>query len=315
MHPEDEPRTVALWTWCVQHGDAYENELRLRRADGSYRWMLVRALPLRGSDGEVVKWFGSCTDVHAQKEAVEAMRLARDAAEEASRAKDQFMAMMSHELRTPLNAVLGYTDLMADGISGPVTERQGEQLGRIRASTTHLLGVIDQILSLARDDAGQTTPVLQNVALADPVLEAAALAEPLARARGLALRVEVAGDLPEVTTDAGMVRQIVLNLLSNAVKYTPAGNVELVARRNGHAAVVEVRDTGIGIAPEHLERVFEPFFQVDQSLTRSAEGTGLGLAVTRRLVGALGGEIAVESTPGAGTTFTVRFPVEVAVAA
>ena len=312
LHPEDEAPTAAAWTRAVETGEPYEIEHRIRTAEGAYRWVLSRGEPLRGADGAVVKWFGTATDIHQQKEAAEEMRRARDAAEAGSRARDQFMAVMSHELRTPLNAVIGYVDLIAAGLSGPTTPRQDEQLARVRRSTTHLLGVIDGILSFARDEAGLTSPSPQPVRPAAVLADAAALAEPLARARGLELAMDLPDESVEVVTDPAMLRQIATNLLANAVKFTERGRVSLEARVEGGELRVVVADTGIGVAPEHRERVFEPFWQADQSLTRRADGTGLGLAITRRLALALGGDVALESTPGQGSRFTVRIPVSAA---
>jgi PAS domain S-box-containing protein len=313
LHPDDEARTVAAWTASVATGEPYEVEHRLRTADGSYRWVLSRGLPARDAGGAITRWLGTATDIHQQVEAAEELRRARDAAQAGSRARDQFMAVMSHELRTPLNAIMGYADLMASGISGPTSPKQDEHLDRIRASSAHLVGVIDQILSFARDEAGHTAPRPEAVPAGAVLRDAASLAEPMARAKGLELAVEVPPDGAQVVTDPGMLRQIVVNLLSNAVKFTEHGRVSLSARVEGGELWLEVADTGVGVAPEHRERVFEPFWQADQSLTRRAEGTGLGLAVTRRLVLALGGEVAVDSTPGQGSRFTVRIPVAAAI--
>jgi PAS domain S-box-containing protein len=309
LHPDDVAPTMEAWTRSVKTGEPYELEHRMRGVDGGYRWVLSRGVPVRGRDGAVVKWFGSGTDIHHQKVANEELRRARDAAEAGSRARDQFMAVMSHELRTPLNAVLGYSELMGDGLAGPVTPKQHEQLGRIRSNTAHLLGLIDQILGFARDEAGHATPRPERVSAAAVLREAVDAVEPLARARGLALSADLPAGAPEVVTDGGMLRQIGMNLLSNAVRFTDAGSVSLTVRVEGGELRMEVADTGVGIAPEHREKVFEPFWQVDQSLTRAAGGTGLGLAITRRMVLALGGEIELESAPGRGSRFTVRLPV------
>ena len=309
IHPDDVAATEAAWRRAVQTGEPYELEHRLRTADGSYRWVLSRAVPLRDAAGAVAQWLGTATDIHAQREAAEELRRARDVAQAGSRARDQFMAMMSHELRTPLNAILGYTDLMASGVSGPTTPKQDAQLARVRGSTAHLLGVIDQILTFARDEAGHGAPALEPVPLGAVLRDAAGVAEPLARARGLELAVRVPTDGAPVLTDPGMLRQVVVNLLSNAVKFTDAGGVALDARVEGGELRLEVSDTGIGVSEAHRERVFDPFWQADQSLTRRADGTGLGLAVTKRLVAALGGEISLESEVGRGSRFTVRLPV------
>ncbi|NUP55198.1 MAG: PAS domain-containing protein [Gemmatimonadaceae bacterium] len=229
----------------------------------------------------------------------------------ANRAKSEFMATMSHELRTPLNAVLGYTSLLADEITGPVSPAQQEQLLRIRASATHLLGLIDEVLSFSRLEAGREQLSMQEVDVRAVFEEAASLVRPMAAAKKLPLVLELPTDADgalHLETDLLKLRQILVNLLTNAVKFTDHGTVSLAAAADGDEVVFRVRDSGIGIPDAHLERVFEPFWQVEQAASRRVGGTGLGLSVTRRLARLLGGDVTVESTPGQGSTFTVRLP-------
>jgi PAS domain S-box-containing protein len=233
---------------------------------------------------------------------------ARAAAEQASRAKSDFLATMSHELRTPLNAIIGYQNLLADGVTGPVSDSQRRQLDRIGASAHHLLMLIDEVLTLSRVEAGKETPHIERVDVSRVLDEAGSIIEPLAKQKGLEFRVIEPGSRIVVESDPGKLRQAVLNLLSNAVKFTGRGSVTLRAVEDRDAVVFEVSDTGIGIAAEHLKRIFEPFWQVEASTTRTAPGTGLGLAVTRRLVNLLGGEVSVQSAVGEGSTFTIRLP-------
>jgi signal transduction histidine kinase len=232
------------------------------------------------------------------------------AAASANRAKSEFMASMSHELRTPLNAILGYTSLLADGITGPVIPAQQEQLLRIRASATHLLGLIDEVLSFSRLEAGREQLSMHDVDVRAVFDEAASLVRPMAEAKKLPLVIELpAGtDALHLETDVLKLRQILVNLLTNAVKFTDHGAVSLSAAVDGNDIVFRVRDSGIGIPLAHLERVFEPFWQVEQAASRRVGGTGLGLSVTRRLTRLLGGEVTVESTPGQGSTFTITLP-------
>ena len=233
------------------------------------------------------------------------------AAASANRAKSEFMATMSHELRTPLNAILGYTSLLADEITGPVSSAQQEQLLRIRASATHLLGLIDEVLSFARLEAGREQISMQEVDVRAVFEEAASLVRPMAAAKQLPLVVELPADSDgalHLETDLLKLRQILVHQLTNAVKFTDHGTVTLAAGTDGPDIVFTVRDSGIGIPAPHLERVFEPFWQVEQAASRRVGGTGLGLSVTRRLARLLGGEVAVESAPGQGSIFTVRLP-------
>jgi signal transduction histidine kinase len=235
------------------------------------------------------------------------------AAAAANRAKSEFLASISHELRTPLNAILGYTQLLSDGITGPVTDAQHNQLVRIRASATHLLGLIDEVLSFSRLEAGREQPALGDVDVAEVLDDAISLVRPLAAAKRLPLQIDspyVAGGTLHIETDALKLRQILVNLLTNAVKFTDRGVVTLGARLDGGDVLFTVSDTGIGISPQHVERVFEPFWQVQQAASRRVGGTGLGLSVTRRLARLLGGDVRVDSVPGDGSTFEVRLPRE-----
>ncbi|HEX6037154.1 ATP-binding protein, partial [Longimicrobium sp.] len=228
----------------------------------------------------------------------------------AYRHKSEFLASMSHELRTPINALLGYTALLRERIYGDLTQRQDEALQRMQSSSAHLLELVNDILDLARIEAGRMPVHLEAVLLGPLVESVVDSVEPLARGKGLALEVDVPAELPALITDRTRVKQIVLNLLSNAVKFTREGAVSLTARplEGGEGVEVAVADTGIGIAPEALAGIFDDFRQVDQSSTREFGGTGLGLSIVRKLLGLLGGSIRVESAPGVGSTFTVTLP-------
>ncbi len=234
---------------------------------------------------------------------------ARGEAESANGAKSDFLAVMSHELRTPLSAIMGYQELLADGITGPINEQQAQQLGRIKASARHLLSLIDEILTFTRIDAGREEITLELVSLASLLDPAAEIVEPLARARNLHIEVMLPSNPVFVETDPVKVRQMIVNLLSNAVKFTDSGRIILAGDQKGDQLVISVQDTGIGISSEHFDRIFEPFWQVEQKATRRAGGTGLGLTVTKRLALLLGGDVSVTSTPGEGATFTICLPI------
>jgi len=265
-------------------------------------WLQVDIYP--GESGLTV-FFRDVTE--RRKAEAERERLYLEA-DQANRAKASFLAVMSHELRTPLNAVVGFTELLEAEISGPLTQMQRKHLERIRTGTNHLIQIIEEILTFSRAEAGREEVHLQTVSVGDLAAEAAALVKPMAGEKGLGFEVIAPDALPAIETDQRKLRQILLNLLSNAVKFTDRGAVELQMTAEDGGVCFAVKDTGSGIASSELERIFEPFRQVDQSSRRRVGGTGLGLAVTRQLVDLIGGTIEVESTPGQGSTFTVRLP-------
>ncbi|HET8656626.1 MAG TPA: ATP-binding protein [Longimicrobiaceae bacterium] len=235
-----------------------------------------------------------------------------EAALAANRAKSDFLAVMSHELRTPLNAILGYTDLLLAGVPGEVDDTQGEYLHRVRVSAIQLLQMIEEILTYAQTEAGRAEVRPRIIRLGDVIDEIAAIAEPLVREKRLEFRLEVLQ--PDATgfTDAEKLRQITLNLLTNAVKFTERGTIGVRAEVRGDHLLIAVSDTGVGIAPDALEAIFEPFRQVEQGTTRRVGGTGLGLSVSRQLARLLGGDLGVESRLGHGSTFSVVLPRRIA---
>ncbi|HET9985001.1 MAG TPA: PAS domain S-box protein [Longimicrobiales bacterium] len=249
-----------------------------------------------------------CAQALERAEAYDAERQARSDAEAANEAKSQFLATMSHELRTPLNAIIGYAQLLRDGITGPVTDAQVEQLGRIDRSSRHLLALIEDILSFAKIQSGREEVRLEDTDIRRLLEGVAEVATPLATAKSLAVEVQAPDGIGSVRTDPTKARQILMNLVSNAVKFTKAGRVRLSARPVPGGVALSVSDTGVGIPPELTERIFEPFWQADQSRTRLVGGTGLGLTVSRQLAHLLGGSLVVESEVGKGSTFTLTLP-------
>lgn len=225
----------------------------------------------------------------------------------ANRGKADLLAVVSHDLRTPLNAIIGYADLLDLGLPEPIGERSKTQVGRIRTSARHLVYLLDELLDFARLDAGGVTIRRSRIDALVVLREVRDVMEPLAAKAGLSLVVDAADTPQWVITDADKLRQILLNLVGNAIKYTRHGTIT-IGVRDGDRLRISVHDTGIGIAPENLSRVFEPFWQVDPSERARHTGTGLGLSVVRRLAELLGGEVTVESRVVDGSTFVVALP-------
>ena len=245
-------------------------------------------------------------ELEAQSE--ESRNLATEA-DAANRAKSEFLAAMSHELRTPLNAIAGYTELLELEVRGPVTPEQREDLQRIRRSQRHLLGLITDILDFSRIDAGRLEYRLSDVSLAPLLAEAFGMVAPQARSRAQECVLQPPDAAVAVRADPERLRQIVLNLLGNAVKFTLEGGRIVVGTevRDGEVEVC-VTDTGPGIALEQQDAIFEPFVQLDRRLSRSVDGAGLGLAISRQLAHGMGARLAVRSTPGQGASFLLVLP-------
>jgi signal transduction histidine kinase len=254
--------------------------------------------------------------------ALQSANEARAFAESANRSKSEFLATMSHEIRTPINAIIGYTQLLAMGIVGPVTDEQRAQLERIAASGRHLRELIDDILDLSKIEAGRLTVGSAIAVACETVDTALALVRPQALVKGISLSERCQG-APGTTYlgDSHRVEQVLVNLLSNAVKFTPSGGrvivdcgrvkrptVDIEATTNGEWTYLAVEDSGMGIAPEMHERIFQPFVQGDGGYTRAHAGTGLGLTISRRLARLMGGDLTVESVQGEGSRFTLWLP-------
>ena len=238
----------------------------------------------------------------------EAERSARTAAESANRAKAAFLASMSHELRTPLQAALGFAQLLRSGVFGPINQEQSEALARVERSQTHLAGLIDDILDFARLEAGRVRVLLEAVQAKEIIDELVPLVEPQAVLKQISMSAQSPEGLV-VAVDRQRMRQVMINLVGNAIKFTdPGGAVRIVARPEGNRVRFDVHDNGVGIPADRLKEIFEPFVQVDDALTRTASGAGLGLAISRDLARAMGGELTVQSESGKGSVFSVSLP-------
>jgi signal transduction histidine kinase len=231
--------------------------------------------------------------------------------EDASRHKSQFLANMSHELRTPLNAILGYTELMADGAYGAPSVKMLGVLKRLEANGKHLLGLINDVLDLSKIEAGQLVLELTDYSIEDIVQTVRSTLEPLAADKKLALKPELAPDLPPGHGDGRRLTQVLINLVGNAIKFTDVGEVVIKAEANNGSFLVCVRDTGPGISAADQSKLFQEFQQADNAITRKKGGTGLGLAISKRIIEMHGGKIWVESHVGQGSTFAFTLPVRV----
>ena len=310
---EDRPRVLAELERSARAETPIHMEFRFRAADG-LKWVRAELVPRRESAGSVV-WSGYWVDASAEHARSEELAHARDLAEAASRAKDDFLAMMSHEIRTPMNGVLGLVEVLE---RTRLSADQGEMLGMIHESAGALLQILDDLLDYSKIEAGRLTIEAEPIDMRELVDNAVGLLAGRAHEKGLKVRVDIA---PEVAAslrgDSVRLRQILFNLLGNAIKFTLAGEVDVrvaVKEQTGEAQTLEmtVEDTGIGIAPDVQARLFEPFVQAESSTTRRFGGTGLGLTICRKLIALMGGVLELQSTPGVGTRMTVRLvmPIE-----
>jgi signal transduction histidine kinase len=238
------------------------------------------------------------------------LRIAHSAAAAANLAKAEFLAVMSHELRTPLNAIAGYAELLALGVSGKLNAEQNDAVNRIQRNEQHLLGLIDEVLSFARVEAGASTMSARQLSVCEELDALEPIVQPDMQKKSIALRRVPCDSELRVWADRLKLRQILLNIVGNAIKFTPAGgSIQLAAEPTGDKVVITVADTGIGVPSDKLTQIFEPFFQVDSGTTREYAGVGLGLAIARDITRAMGGDIYFDSTVGRGSVVSVVLPI------
>jgi PAS domain S-box-containing protein len=309
VHPDDLAESVQAWETAVATGGPFQCEQRFRRIDGEYRWHLSRATAMKDEAGEVLLWIGSNTDIHEQRESANELRRLADELSCADRRKDEFIALLAHELRNPLAPISNALQIvrLSDGkknsvqFAAAVMERQVSQLVRL----------VDDLLDVSRISRGKIALRRENIVLATAVGHAVEAARPLARSMDQALTVTLPREPLQLSADPIRLAQIIGNLLTNASKFTPrGGSIRLQVDREDDLAVIRVRDTGIGIAADELNRIFEMFTQLDTSLQRAVGGLGIGLSLVKTLVEMHGGSVTVHSDgPGTGSLFTVRLPL------
>ena len=309
LHPEDLPDVLAKWERAYTRGETYSGECRFQAKDGSYETFIFIGTPVRDDSGKIINWVGINTNIADRVQAEIALQEAKDAAEYANRAKSEFLATMSHELRTPLNAIIGFSEILRDEILGAVNDDQKELVTDIHTSGNHLLTMINDILDLSKIEAGKMDLQLENFSIKEAVTEVNTIVNALANQKQIQLSLELDQDV-SIEADKIKFKQILYNLLSNAVKFTDeGGQVTTKFEVSGSALLGRVTDTGVGISPQDRAKLFQPFTQIDASSTRAHSGTGLGLALTNRLIQLHGGKIWVDSEINEGSTFSFTFPL------
>jgi PAS domain S-box-containing protein len=298
-----------LWN-TILGGNVWSGEMINRRKDGTHYTEEQSITPVRNEDGNISHFISIKRDISERKEAEQALR-ARDIAEAANRMKSEFLANMSHELRTPLNAIIGFSQMMHDGKLGPVSDQQKEYLGDVLAASAHLLQLINDVLDLSKVEAGKAELVPELVKPSAIAAEVQAILQALALRKRIEVQTEVDPSLPEVVADARGLKQVLYNYLSNAIKFTGEdGRIAVRIRPEPPDRYrIEVEDNGIGIRAEDIGKLFSEFQQLDAGKSKKYQGTGLGLALTKRLVEAHGGYVGVASKPGEGSVFYAVLPV------
>jgi PAS domain S-box-containing protein len=305
VHPEDLQRLLQRWRKALHAGRRFETECRLRQADGTFRWHLVRAIP-EVENGATIAWLGTATDIDYQKQSEALLKQKTLEAEEGSRLKSEFVSNVSHELRTPLHAILGYSDLLAG--ESRMTEEQSAWVGGISRNALDLLSLINNLLDLSKIESGKVPLALEEVDLKEIVPEFFQNVRNLIGDREIKIDLKIDPNLRVIQSDPLRIRQIFVNLLSNAIKFTERGVIAIALSSVERGILLTVQDTGIGMRPEDLPYIFDPFRQIDGSMTRKVGGTGLGLAIVKNAVAALNGTIEVQSEPGKGSSFKVFLP-------
>jgi PAS domain S-box-containing protein len=313
LHPDDRARVNNQIENSIDQISIYDTDYRVIWPDGSVHNIASRGKAYQDKSGKNLGIRGVCWNITKQKQAETALKKAKEAAEMANKAKSQFLANMSHELRTPLNAVIGYSELLEETAEAEQRTQDLSDLHSINTAGIHLLSLIDDILDLAKIEAGKMELTLTQFDVGALVDALVSSVSPLIDKNGNTLTVQGRDGVESLYADEAKLRQCLLNLLSNAAKFTEGGEIRLTIdcqhKDDNDWISFEVSDTGIGMDAEHLAKVMQPFAQADSTITRKYGGTGLGLAITHELIGMMGGEINVESEVGKGCTLTLRLPM------
>ncbi|MFN2976582.1 response regulator [Terriglobus aquaticus] len=308
VHPDDRPEALQAWRAAVETKTDFDTEYRLRRSDGQWRSMHVCGVPVLDENGEIREWVGTNTDITERNQAQEELRMAKEAAESANRAKSQFLANMSHELRTPLSAVIGYSELLEEEMEDSGGTANLDDVRKIQSNARHLLALINDVLDLSKIEADRMTVYPEDFNAYEILGSVRDTMSGLVEQKANRLLLDAPADLGVMHTDLVKLRQCLFNLIGNAAKFTENGTITLKAERKGDDVLFSVIDSGIGMTEEQTSRLFERFQQADESTTRKFGGTGLGLAITRAFCRLMGGDITVSSVYGSGSTFTMRIP-------
>jgi PAS domain S-box-containing protein len=323
LHPDDVEPCISAWRTALRAGESFTMQCRYRRAsDGTYRWHRCRVSPCRNDEGKLIQWIGTAVDIHNQKQINEQLERAvaartaelnqqKEAAEDANRAKSTFLANMSHELRTPLNSILGFTEILQDELAPEIEPEQKDFLARIHSSASHLLQLINDVLDLAKVEAGRLHARPEWLDAGALARHVTASLESIAARNGLTMKLTTDPELRPAWADPQLAKQVMYNYVANALKFTPRGGsvtIDVSSREDAGAWRISVSDTGPGIEPAAIGRLFRKFEQLDNTSTKRHAGTGLGLALVKSMVELHGGDVGVISPPGAGATFFAAFP-------
>jgi PAS domain S-box-containing protein len=302
-----------MWN-TIGHGHVWKGEIKNKAKDGSFYWVDTTITPfLDESTGKPYQYIAIRHDITPRKLLELELAEAKETAENANKKKSLFLTNMSHELRTPLNAVISYSQMMKQGIAGSITEKQHKYAHNIEISGKHLLDIVNDILDIAKIEAGKIQLSPKEIPIKHLVLELENILSEFADRQQVHLEFEIDPKLDIITADPIRLRQIFFNLISNAIKFNNSNGqvkVRVILEDDGKWLIGEIQDTGIGIPADKLGELFNEFYQVDDSTSRAHEGTGLGLALTRHLVYLHGGEISVESEAQKGSTFRFRIPIQ-----